>query len=85
MLVHLGNSELPMLPLSAAQRDELHDHVTRDWCKPLAEAGVSISSRPDGWQGRRGALMRAAQIENADLVVTGRRGRGGLTELVLVP
>jgi nucleotide-binding universal stress UspA family protein len=79
---YLGDSKLPMLPLSAAQREELHDHVTRDWCKPLAEAGVPyrvvlMDGRPSG------ALIRAAQIENAEFMVTGRRGRGGFTELIL--
>jgi nucleotide-binding universal stress UspA family protein len=38
--VYLSDSELPIPPLSAAQREELNDLVTRDWCKPLADAGV---------------------------------------------
>ena len=29
------------------------------------------------------AIMQAAKSEDADLVVTGRRGRGGFAELVL--
>jgi nucleotide-binding universal stress UspA family protein len=80
--VYLGDSELPMPPLSAAQREELHDLVTRDWCKPLADAGVPYRVvLGDGSPSV--ALMRAAQTENAELVVTGRRGRGGFAELVL--
>jgi nucleotide-binding universal stress UspA family protein len=80
--VYLSDSELPIPPLSAAQREELHDLVTRDWCKPLADAGVAYRVvLEDGSPSV--ALMRAAQTENAELVVTGRRGRGGFAELVL--
>jgi nucleotide-binding universal stress UspA family protein len=81
-LVYLRNSELPIPPLLPQQREELHDLVTRDWCKPLADAGVSY--RVTVMDGRPSvALMRAAQTENAELVVTGRRGRGGFAELLL--
>jgi nucleotide-binding universal stress UspA family protein len=80
--VYLSDSELPIPPLSAAQREELNDLVTRDWCKPLADAGVPYRVvLGDGSPSV--ALMRAAQTENAELVVTGRRGRGGFAELVL--
>jgi nucleotide-binding universal stress UspA family protein len=81
-LVYLGNSELPIPPLSPAQRQELHDLVIRDWCKPLADADIPyrvvlLDGRPSL------ALIQAAQTENADVVVTGRRGRGGFAELLL--
>ena len=85
--VYLGNSELPIPPSaqreeSPPQRKELRDLVTRDWCKPLADAGVSYRVvLMDGIPSV--ALVQAAQTENAELVVTGRRGRGGFAELLL--
>jgi nucleotide-binding universal stress UspA family protein len=85
--VYLGNSELPMPPSaqreeSPAQRKELRDLMTRDWCKPLADAGVSYRFvLLDGIPSV--SLVQAAQTENAELVVTGRRGRGGFAELLL--
>jgi nucleotide-binding universal stress UspA family protein len=56
--------------------------VTTQWCEPLAKAGVPyrvvlMDSDPAL------AIMQAAKTENADLVVAGRRGRGGFAELVL--
>jgi nucleotide-binding universal stress UspA family protein len=68
--------------LSPAERDELRDFIAREWCKPLADAGIEhrialMGGHPPD------ALMDAARDQNADLVVTGRRGRGGFAELLL--
>ena len=77
-----GSSYLPVPPLTDEQRAELLDVVQRDWCKPLADAGVSYRCvLVDG--GPPWVLMECARKENADLIVTGRRGRGGFTELLL--
>jgi nucleotide-binding universal stress UspA family protein len=75
-------SSLPPPPLSPEERAGLHDHVTTAWCAPLANATVPfrvvlMDSDPAL------AIMQAAKAEQADLVVTGRRGRGGFAELVL--
>ncbi len=64
------------------QREARHDLVARDWCKPLADAGVPfrvviIDGEPAP------ALMEAATREDAALIVTGRRGHGGFKKLVL--
>jgi nucleotide-binding universal stress UspA family protein len=73
---------LPVAALSSEQRDELRDIVTRDWCKPLADAGAGYRVRlVDGPPAL--ALMQVVDEENAELLVTGRRGRGGFAELVL--
>jgi hypothetical protein len=77
-----GMGSIPTPPMSMEQRDELHDVVLCDWCKPLADAGVThravlIEGRPAL------ALTQAARTEQADFVVTGRRGRGGFAELIL--
>jgi nucleotide-binding universal stress UspA family protein len=67
---------------SVDQRKSLHDHVEREWCKPLADAGVPFRVVvADGHPAT--ALMDTARAEDAALVVTGRRGLGGFKELLL--
>ncbi|HEY5170759.1 MAG TPA: universal stress protein [Acidimicrobiia bacterium] len=80
--VYLSDIELPAPPLSSARRGKMHELVTRDWCKPLADAGVPYRVVLGDGSPSVG-LMRAAETEDAELVVTGRRGRGGFAELVL--
>jgi nucleotide-binding universal stress UspA family protein len=81
-IVYIGDTELPMPPLSAAQREEVRHLVVSDWCKPLADAGVSYRALlMDG--NPAVALMQAAEAEDAELVVAGCRGRGGFAELIL--
>lgn len=74
----------PVLIPSPSQeyRAELREHIRAVWCAPLANANVpyrvvvmEIGPAP--------SIMEVAQTEQADLVVTGRRGRGGIAELVL--
>ena len=72
----------PALFLTAEQREELRDVVTRDWCKPLADGGVTFRTvLADGPPAA--AIIKMADAEEAVLVVVGRRGRGGFAELVL--
>jgi nucleotide-binding universal stress UspA family protein len=72
----------PPPALSHEQRDMLREIMEREWCAPLADASVPFrvllmeGSPPL-------AIMQAAKTEQADLVVTGRRGRGGFAELLL--
>jgi len=68
--------------LSEDDRAQLEDVITREWCKPLASAGVRF--RVELKDGSAAAvLLHAADEEDADLVVTGRRGRRGFAELLL--
>jgi nucleotide-binding universal stress UspA family protein len=60
----------------------LHETIVRDWCGPLARAGVPLRAVP-GEGGPAPVIMNLADREAADLVVTGRRGGGGFSELLL--
>ncbi len=78
----MGTPYWPVPTLTPVQRDELRDIVALDWCKPLADAGVSF--RVVLMEGAPApAIIQVAHAEDAELVVTGRRGRGGFAELVL--
>ncbi len=63
-------------------REELHDAIQREWCAPLSKANIPfrvvLSDGPPA-----PAIIAVAKNEAADLVVTGRRGRGGFAELLL--
>ena len=73
---------MPVPGLSEGQRDELRDIVTHDWCKQLADTGAEYRVRlVDGPPAL--AIIQVADEEHAELVVTGRRGRGGFAEMVL--
>ena len=70
-------------PIPAApDRDEIRAVVEREWCAPLSKANVPLRVVvEDGAPAP--AIMALAEREHADLVVTGRRGRGGFAELLL--
>ena len=73
---------LPVAQMSAADREDLQDIATREWCAPLEKATVPFRVMlADGEPAL--VLMQAAKSEDAALVVTGKRGRGGFAELIL--
>jgi nucleotide-binding universal stress UspA family protein len=52
------------------------------WCRPLKTAGVRYRTVLE--DGRPASvILEVAEREKADLVVVGRRGRGGVAELLL--
>jgi nucleotide-binding universal stress UspA family protein len=52
------------------------------WCKPLKVAGVKYRTVME--DGRAATVIaEVAERENADVIVVGRRGRGGVAELLL--
>jgi nucleotide-binding universal stress UspA family protein len=68
--------------MTPEEHEELKTLIAREWCTPLVERGVAFrvvlaDGRPAP------AIIDAAHGEEAQLVVTGRRGRGGFAELVL--
>ncbi len=63
-------------------RDQFRTLVEQQWCAPLAAAGVAFRVViEDGTPAP--TIMDVARREAVDLVVTGRRGRGGFAELLL--
>ncbi len=65
-----------------ADREHVRQVVAREWCAPLVKAGIPFRVVvTDGPPAQ--AIMALTEKESADLVVTGRRGRGGFAELVL--
>ena len=63
--------------LRAGMRAALHE-----WCAPLRASGVA--HRAELYEGNPvGALTRVATDAGAALIVVGRRGHGGLAELLL--
>jgi nucleotide-binding universal stress UspA family protein len=73
---------VPTPPIADEAQEELRELMRTDWCAALDRAGVPfhaviVEGSPVP------SIIEVAQAENADLVVTGRRGRGGFAELIL--
>ena len=76
----IGPIALPMPP--ELYLDELRGVIEREWCAALTAAKVAFRVElTDGAPAP--AIMAVAEREAADLVVVGRRGRGGFAELLL--
>lgn len=74
----------PMLPpqLDPEWRKLMQADFETVWCKPLKEAGIRYRTvMEDG--SPASVLNEVADRVGADVVVVGRRGRGGIAELVL--
>lgn len=71
----------PYLPEQENWERALRQDFELRWCAPLAEAGVRHQTLFQiGHAGD--VLLRTAESVAADLIVTGRRGRGELAELL---
>ena len=63
-------------------RTEIKKEFEQVWVKPLSDAGVKY--RTEIKDGRAASVIsQLADAEEADMVVVGRRGRGGVAELLL--
>jgi nucleotide-binding universal stress UspA family protein len=78
----LGDFVLGIPPFDAVDGEAgLVAEVERDYCRALAEAGVTCEARlVRHAQGR--AVVEAAQAERADLIVVGKRSRGRIGDAV---
>lgn len=75
-------SAVPLPQFTEIDRDEIREMAITKWCASLTKAGVPFRVvLTDNYAAI--AIREIAEKEDADLVVTGRRGRGGFTELVL--
>ena len=73
--------ELPFV-LDQEWRDGMKSEFEEKWCRPLKVAGVRYRAVIE--DGRAATVIAAvAQREKADVIVVGRRGRGGVAELLL--
>ncbi len=62
-------------------RSDAERVLEENWCSPLRQAGVRFTGKTV--EGGPRALLGVANHEHADAIIVGRRGRGGLAELVL--
>lgn len=63
-------------------RADMKKELEDVWCKPLRDANVEYRALME--DGRAASvIMQAADAYDADVVVVGRRGRGGVAELLL--
>jgi nucleotide-binding universal stress UspA family protein len=68
--------------LTPEHHDSMIDVCQRDYCKPLADAGVEFEVMvEEGYPAA--SIMKIAKTRSASLVVVGRRGRGGFAEMLL--
>jgi nucleotide-binding universal stress UspA family protein len=73
--------ELPFV-LDQEWRAGLKSEFENKWCKPLKIAGVRYRAVME--DGRAATVITdVAEREKADVIVVGRRGRGGVAELLL--
>jgi nucleotide-binding universal stress UspA family protein len=63
-------------------RAEMKKEFEEEWCKPLRDAGVRYRTVME--DGRPASVIaRVGDSMDADVIVVGRRGRGGVAELLL--
>ena len=63
-------------------RGEMKAEFENKWCKPLKTSGIRY--RTVFQDGRPATVIKdVAEREGADIIIVGRRGRGGVAELVL--
>jgi nucleotide-binding universal stress UspA family protein len=75
---------VPTMPVQYDEewRKEMKQECENTWCKPLRDANVSYKTVIE--DGRPASvIVKAADDNDADVVVVGRRGRGGVRELLL--
>jgi nucleotide-binding universal stress UspA family protein len=73
---------VPPIQFDPAWRAEMKKEFEQDWCRRLRESRVRYRTVME--DGRPASVIaKVADKENADLILVGRRGRGGVTELVL--
>ena len=63
-------------------RADIEKNFEGQWCKPLRDSGVRYRTVIE--DGRAATVLtKIAEETDADIILTGRRGRGGVAELLL--
>ncbi len=75
--------DLPMPPGLDHWRENLHWQLEAEWCKPLGEAGVAHRAVTVEHKAPAVALTDVANAEEADLIVVGAQGHGGVGDRLL--
>jgi nucleotide-binding universal stress UspA family protein len=79
---YYGTSYAPPVEFDPEWRAEVQKTFEGEWSRPLNSSGVPFKTVME--DGRPASVIaEVAQREGADMVVVGRRGRGGFAELVL--
>jgi nucleotide-binding universal stress UspA family protein len=72
----------PPPELDPEWRTEMKKEFESQWCKPLRDSGVGYRTVME--DGRPASVIaKVADSVDADMIVVGRRGRGGVAELIL--
>lgn len=75
-------STVPPVQFDPEWRAEMKKEFEESWAAPLREAGIKFRTIME--DGRPASVIaKVAEDEDADVIVLGRRGRGGVAELVL--
>lgn len=73
---------IPPPQLDPEWRTQIKKEFEEQWCKPLRDAGIRYRTIME--DGRPASVInKVADSVDADVIVVGRRGRGGFAELVL--
>jgi nucleotide-binding universal stress UspA family protein len=64
------------------EREQVQATLETEWCQPLRDAGVRYDARTVVGDAAQ-SLMETGDELDAELLVVGRRGRGGLVELLV--
>ena len=77
-----AEATIPPPQFAPERRKEMQRAFEDHWCKPLKEAGVNFRAIME--DGRPASVSNdIADRVNADVIILGRRGRGGVAEMVL--
>jgi nucleotide-binding universal stress UspA family protein len=76
------SSAVPIATFAEVDRDQIREVAHTQWCAALEAAGVPFRVVIED-DSPAHMIIECATKEEADLVVVGRRGRGGFAELLL--
>lgn len=80
--IYTDYAAVPPPEFDTQWRADVKEQFENEWCQPLREAGVSYRTMME--DGRAASVIgTVADQVDADIVIVGRRGRGGVAQLLL--